>query len=42
MMDKTFSGLWLYKSLFFIVASFVFSYIFWWTKGFVEKTKKRR
>ncbi len=32
------------KGIALIVASFVFSYIFWWTKGCVEKcsTKKKR
>ncbi len=33
------------KAAYMIVASFVFSYIFWWTKGLVEKGckgKKRK
>ena len=33
------------KAVFLIVGTFVFSYIFWWTKGLVEKScspKKRK
>ena len=39
------SGWYLLKAVYFIVGAFVFSYIFWWTKGLVEKcssSKKKR
>ncbi len=30
------------KSVAFLVGTFVFSYIFWWTKGIVEKGCKKK
>jgi len=32
-----YSGWWLAKAVGFLVGTFVFSYVFWWTKGLVEK-----
>ena len=32
----------LYKSALFVLASFVFSYIFWWTKKIMEKPAAKK
>ncbi len=35
-------GWYLLKGVYFVVMSFVFSYIFWWTKKLVEKKKRKK
>jgi len=40
--SKGYAGYYIIKIAGFIIMSFVFSYIFWWTKIKMEETKKRK